>query len=159
MGSMAQEKLDSISSLQQHPLEQYCIPEDFELPKIKHIDGNTLAKLLEVYMDNFIGLAQACSKEELVHFTHAVLCGIHTIFPPPGPTDDPKDEPISIKKLKQGDGNLANTEGNPGMAIQWHYKMYAAPNRKKVIRICKTLLKVARAKVVQLGKLEKLNGN
>jgi len=34
------------------------------------------------------------------------------------------------------------------MVVQGHYEMYAAPNRKRV----------ARAKVIRLGKLEKLNG-
>jgi len=56
-----------------------------------------LAKLLEVYVDDFMGLMQAPTAAELRHFTWAVLQGIHSVFPPPGPEDDPTDEPISIK--------------------------------------------------------------
>jgi len=71
---------------------------------MEQIDSDSLTKQIEVYMDDFIGLTQAMSKEELTHFTQAVLFGIHTIFPPPGPMDNPNDKPISIKKLQQGDG-------------------------------------------------------
>jgi len=63
-----------------------------------------LVKLLEVYIDDFMGLLQAPTTDQLQHFTRAVLQGIHSVFPPPGPTDDQNDEPISIKKLQQGDG-------------------------------------------------------
>jgi len=30
--------------------------------------------------------------------------GIHSVLPPPGISNDPEDEPISVKKLWQGDG-------------------------------------------------------
>jgi len=49
------------------------------------------------------------SQQESIHFTLAVLHGIHTVFPPPGPMDDKTDKPILVKKLKQGDG-LWNTQ-------------------------------------------------
>jgi len=55
-------------------------------------------------MDDFMGILQAPTPEEMIHFTHAVLHGINKVFPAPGPTDDPKDNPIAIKKLQQGDG-------------------------------------------------------
>jgi len=67
-----------------------------------YIDSEAMTTLLEVYMDNFIGLMQAITKQELIHFTWAVLHGIHMVFPPPGLGDDHDDEPISVKKLKQG---------------------------------------------------------
>jgi len=43
-------------------------------------------------------------QEELLHFTWAVLHGIHTIFPPPEPMEDQDDEPILIKNFKEGNG-------------------------------------------------------
>jgi len=106
---IAQEKSETTIPLNPHPLEHFCLPEDFRLPTDERITSDTLAKLLEVYMDDFIGLSQSMSQQELIHFTRAVLHGIHTVFPPPGPTDDQTDEPISVKKLKQGDG-LWNTQ-------------------------------------------------
>jgi len=62
-----------------------------------------LLKLLEVYIDDFTGIIQGLLHQDLLCFTHAVLRGIHTIFPPPtSGTHD--NEPIALKKLMQGDG-------------------------------------------------------
>jgi len=103
---IAQEKLENTESLEPHPLENLCLPDNFNcLPSIYQTDHEAMIKLLEVYMDDFIGLMQAIMKEELLHFTRAVLHGIQTIFPPLGEGDDPEDEPISLKKLKEGDGH------------------------------------------------------
>jgi len=74
-----------------HPLENLCMPQEWILPNVSNKQSKALTTLLNVYMDDFIGLAQAITKEELLHFTWAVLHGIHTVFLPPGPTDDPED--------------------------------------------------------------------
>jgi len=58
-----QEKLDSSKPLEAHPLEQYCLPDKLLLPEIEETNSDSLAKLLEVYMDDFISLAQSMSKE------------------------------------------------------------------------------------------------
>jgi len=81
-----------------------CLPTELGLPKTDKIDNKKLAKLLEVYMDDFSGLAQAPTTKELKHFTRAIMHGIHMVFPPPGIADNPEDEPILVKKLQQGDG-------------------------------------------------------
>jgi len=72
---------------------------ELDLSKADKIDNEKLAKLLEVYMDDFIGLTQAPKIEEIKHFTRAIMHGIHTVFPPPGIADNPEDEPILVKKL------------------------------------------------------------
>jgi len=59
-----------------------------------------LIHLLQV-VDDFIGMMQAPTHKELEHFTHAIIQGIHTEFPPPSPSDNPEDKPILIKKVKQ----------------------------------------------------------
>ena len=103
--NIAQEKLENTELLELHPLENLCLPDNFNcLPLICQTNHEAMTKLLEVYMDDFISLAQAVTKEELLHFTRAILHGIHMVFPPPGKGDDPVNEPISLKKLKQGDG-------------------------------------------------------
>jgi len=136
---IAQEKLDAQTMLEPHPLEHFCLLEELQLPPLEKVDSKTLTKLLEVYMDNFIGLAQAMSKEELVHFTCTVLFGIHTIFPPSGPTDDPTNEPISVKKLKQADGHWDTQKEILGCLFDGVTKCMKLP-AEKVIKIQKTLL-------------------
>ena len=57
----------------------------------KPINDERLLKMIEVYVDDFIGLMQAESIEELQHFTRATLHGINIVFP----------DGTSIKKLKK----------------------------------------------------------
>jgi len=96
---MAQELADQNDLLPQHPLEHLCLPEIQEIPPPAEEQVQKLMWLLEVYMDDFIGLMQAPTRTELEHFTRVVLHGIHKVFPPPGPSENQEDEPIALKKL------------------------------------------------------------
>ena len=60
--------------------------------------------LLEVYMDDYIGLAIPTSLTHLRHFSNAVMHGIHDVFPA---DEDASNDPISKKKLDKGDGSWA----------------------------------------------------
>jgi hypothetical protein len=62
-----------------------------------------LFKLLEVYVDDFIGVLHSDDLEVLRHATRAMLHAIHSVFPPPA-SGLPDDDPISFKKLIAGDG-------------------------------------------------------
>jgi len=152
---IAQEKSDAMIPLNPHPLEPFCLPEELRLPTDERITSDTLAKLLKsIWMTS---LVQSMSQQELIHFTRAVLHGIHTVFPPPGPMDDQTDEPISVKKLNQGDG-LWNTQKEIlGWLFDGITKCMKLPD-DKVKKIRTALLQTAQAKVVWLGDLEKLNG-
>jgi len=71
--NVAKEKVDSNEQLATHPLESLCMPQDWNLPEVSGKEINSLTILLNMYMDDFIGLAQAITKEELLHFTQVVL--------------------------------------------------------------------------------------
>jgi hypothetical protein len=60
-----------------------------------------LFKLLEVYVDDFIGVVHSDGLDVLRHATRAMLHGIHSVFPP---SANPEDDPVSYKKLLAGDG-------------------------------------------------------
>jgi len=155
---IAQEQADNTELLEPHPLENLCLPNNFEcLPSIRQSDQESMIKLLEVYMDDFIGLAQAITKEELLHFTRAVLHGIHTVFPPPGEGDDPEDEPISLKKLKQGDGRWDTQKEILGWLFDGLTKCMQLPPAK-VLKIRKNIFQITNKKMVRIGELEQLNG-
>ena len=153
----AQELLEKPGLLPPHTLESFCLPEDIDLPSIERVDNETLTKLLDVYMDDFIGLAQAPTHGELLHFTRAVLHGIHTVFPPPGPSEDPDDEPISVKKLKQGDGLWSTKKEILGWLFDGVSRCLSLPD-EKVKTITATLTQLTRKKTVRFGELEKVNG-
>jgi len=151
----AQDLLDAEADLPEHPLETYCLPEPIELPPLGNEEIQWLLKLLEVYMDDFMGLVQSPSYRDLEHFTRAILYGIHKVFPPPGPNDDPDDEPIAIKKLKQGDGRWATSKEILGWFFDGVRHCMSLPP-EKVTRIMDHLKMLAKQKMVRLKELEKL---
>jgi hypothetical protein len=70
---------------------------------------------MEVYVDDFIQLAQTKNPEQLEHLSCAILHGIHSVLPPPNVTGHDGKDPVSIKKLKQGNGMWA--KGTFGVGV------------------------------------------
>jgi len=155
---IAQEFMDQTTQLPPHLLEDMCLPTELGLPKTDKIDNKKLAKLLEVHMDDFIGLAQAPTIEELKHFTRAIMHGIHMVFPPPGITDNPEDEPILVKKLRQGDGMWSTKKEILGWVFDGVSKCLSLPS-EKVEKIRMMLTQMSRKKTVRFGDLEKSMAN
>ena len=89
----------------EHPLEAMTIPEALKLPKIgKAKEGAAFLHMLEVFVDDFVQLAQTTDEEALRHCSRAVLHGIHSVFPPPNVTGHNGADPVSVKKLLKGEG-------------------------------------------------------
>jgi hypothetical protein len=59
---------------------------------------------LGIYVDDFIQLAIARSIQQLCHVANAVMFGIHDVFPA---NANDENDPISLKKLKQLEGQWA----------------------------------------------------
>ena len=57
--------------------------------------------MLEVYVDDFLGLVIPWSSHDLDRVANALMHGIHNVFPK---DTIPENNPISLKKLKQQDG-------------------------------------------------------
>jgi hypothetical protein len=69
-------------SLAEHPLEGMLLrPQDWPELEIEQTSDN-ITKLLEVYLDDFIQLAQMTDPHKLRHLSRAVLHGIHSVSPP-----------------------------------------------------------------------------
>ena len=105
----------------QHPLNS--LPDHKFLPRTQqHDDINTLPLdsttpfkfVLEVYMDDFIGLVIPTSLNQLRHYSNAVMFGIHDIFPPDSNDDN---DPISTKKLDKLDGSWATVKDILGLTF------------------------------------------
>ena len=69
--------------------------------------GTPLRYALEVYIDDFISAILPTSRGQVEHVTRGILHGIHDVFPP---STDADRDPISLKKLKKGDGKYATTK-------------------------------------------------
>ena len=97
-----------IGTLPDHKFLPYAIgnPAYQSLPESTSGDI-PLRYLLEVYVDDFVSLVIPASREHLRHVSNGTMMAIHDIFPP---DEIDSNDPISEKKLKQGDGEYATTK-------------------------------------------------
>ena len=78
----------------------------FWLPEGKFMSGKgagSFLHLLEVHINDFIQLAQTKDEETLRHLSRALLHGIHSVFLPPDVTGHNGADPVSVKKLLEGE--------------------------------------------------------
>ena len=59
---------------------------------------------MEVFVDDFIGVAIPDSKEHLDHCANAIQTGVHNVFPE---DENDKEDPLFLKKAKKGDSQWA----------------------------------------------------
>jgi hypothetical protein len=93
-----------VGCLPQHKflLHTQLAPAYQSLPRVPPPQARPLRYLIEVYMDDYIGLATATSRQQLDHVAGSIMHAIHDIFPP----DDQEDhDPISMKKLLNREGS------------------------------------------------------
>jgi hypothetical protein len=82
-----------------HPMEHWMLQED------EHKSNPTNnVNLVEVYVDDFIGLTNQLKLQHLQNLSRAILHGIHCIFPPTDITNHCGGDPISEKKMEKGEG-------------------------------------------------------
>ena len=87
-----------------HKLKEIMMDVDWEslppLPEISEATQPRFQKLLEVYIDNFIGLIQCKNKHQLRQFSRNILNAIYNTFPPPEVTGSEMGPPVSRAKLE-----------------------------------------------------------
>jgi hypothetical protein len=97
-------------------------------PFVMYTQGHTAASLLpptdtasdgfryliEVYVDDFIGIIIPTSQQQLNNVASSIMQGIHDIFPP---DKNVLNDPISYKKLQTGDGQWAIIKDVLGMTL------------------------------------------
>ncbi len=66
-------------------------------------NDTTFKFLIEVFVDDFMSLALATTRRQLLHVGHATTMGVHDVFPP---EDIPGEDPISEKKMEKGDATF-----------------------------------------------------
>jgi hypothetical protein len=68
-------------------------------PAVTECDQCKFLSLIEVYIDNFIGVIQSTNKAHLLQFSRRILDGITKVFPPPILSGSKMVHPVSEKKL------------------------------------------------------------
>ncbi|KAL7526943.1 hypothetical protein ACHAWF_001977 [Thalassiosira exigua] len=98
---------EPLGSLPAHPLEEHMLPGNFVLPQMATVSreqGAAFLQLLEVYVDDFVQMAQTSDVDVLRHCSRAILHAIHSVFPPPDITGHAGEDPISVKKMLEDEG-------------------------------------------------------
>jgi hypothetical protein len=147
-------------SLEAHPLEHMMTStETFPEPPEREgdISDEQWARLMEVYVDDFIQAAQTTDPDRLLHMSRAILHGIHSVFPPPAVTGHDGEDPVSQKKLEQGDGRWATRKEILGWIFDGQNRTIELPT-DKVDKITAELHSTTRKAAVPRKDFEKLRG-
>jgi hypothetical protein len=143
--------------LEEHPLETFLVrPQDWPEDGMENT-ATTFTRLLEVYIDDFIQLAQTTDPKQLRHLSRAVLHGIHSVFPPPSVTGHAGEDPISMKKLQQGDGLWTARKEILGWVFDGARRCIELP-QDKVDKITAEIHQVTRQATIPRKRFEQLRG-
>ena len=149
-------------TLARHPFETQmtaseevtCLP-PVTIDNKKHTDNFT--NLLEVYVDDFIGLIEATSQADILHYSRAMLHAIHSVFPPRHLTGHGGEDPISQQKLEKGDGLWQTRKEILGWILDGINKTITLP-QDKVANIMKLIQKAKKQHGLRRSDYHKLKG-
>ena len=144
----------SHNNLPLHPLESYLLPSNYPLERAE--DNNSIT-LMEVYVDDFIGMTNNPTKPNLEQWSRAMLHGIHSIFPPPSVTQHTGGDPVSLKKLMKEEGRWETEKEILGWMFNGtNYTLYLP--EQKISKIKSIIKTTCKKKVVTLNDFQKLAG-
>ena len=96
-----------VGTLPAHKFEEWVVgdPDYMALPEAapSHL-ATPFRYKLEVYVDDFMSCVIPTTRRQLRHVSNATMMGIHDCFPP---DNDDENDPISLKKLRKGEGRYA----------------------------------------------------
>jgi hypothetical protein len=118
--------------------------DDFRALPLRDAENAGLRYIVEVYMDDYLGLAIPATRHHLRHTANAVMHGINDVFPPDA--EDYKD-PISPKKMQKGEGTWALQKDILGFTFSGTNTTLwlEAPKRESLLTILHQWLRASRA--------------
>ena len=139
----------------------------FEQQMLQNITNNKIKKspttspttttLVEVFVDDFIGVTNDTGFENLQKISRAMIHGIHSIFPPPDISGHNGADPVSEKKLEKGEGTWSHTKEVLGWILNGKdFTMQLPPQKCKAIRLLTR--KILKKKRISLKKFQSLAG-
>ena len=134
-----------------HPLEtlvKYNVPPTTSAPP-------NIVELLEVYVDDFFAGTNDLRRSNLIEFTRALLHGIHSCFPPPNISGHSGEDPVSVKKILNGEGAWQFRKEILGWIIDGEkYTINLTDEkRKKYVAAIKAVLRKSRTPAKDLEKV------
>jgi hypothetical protein len=106
--------------------------------------GIGFSYVVEVYMDDFLGLAIPATRDQLQHAANAIVHGIHDVFPA---NDNDDEDPISFKKVQLGNSTWSLRKDILGFTFDGEAKTLwlDAPKRYVLLTILHQWLRASRA--------------
>ena len=147
------------TNLLDHPLQEYLMPKENLQPES---NTNTTREedqvtQMEVYVDDFVAMTNNRTTQHLLHWSKAILHGIHSIFPPPEVSGHSGGDPVSEKKLMKKEGLWHHEKEILGWIFNGCDYTLRLPSTKT--QKIKTLLKqTAKKKTILLNDFQKLAG-
>jgi hypothetical protein len=152
---ITQHLIDNRVCLPTHPLE-----DKISIEKVPMCTRTAMpTKLLQVYVNDFCNAAtQLLDGSHIPMIIWASIHGVHAIFLEPAVTGHQNGkDPLSNKKLKQGDGNFASTKDMIGFMFNGIRRTIQLPPLKATAYICDTH-RILHQKSVPLKALQTLVG-
>ena len=119
--------------------------------------ATSFSNLVEVFVDDFIAATNQTTKEHLQHFSRAMLAGVHSIFPPPSITHHQGEDPVSQKKLRNGEGTWTFLKEILGWLVDGaNFTIQLPPD--KCHKIVKQIKKISKQQYTSLKRFQELAG-
>jgi hypothetical protein len=126
-----QQMLHKAINAQPHPMEHYLMD---NAPAIGTKSMGPSVNLFEVFVNDFVGITNNLTNAHLLKLLQTLLHGIHCIFPPPSVSGHNGGDPLSEKKMQQGDGQWSHTKEILGWIFNGSdYTIELPPNKAKKI--------------------------
>jgi hypothetical protein len=144
-------------NLPAHPFEDQMVKDAKESAMSRLQAAAAFVNLVEVFVDDFVGATNNSDRTHLQHFSRAMLYGVHSIFPPPDVTGHHGQDPISQKKMDQGDGTWSTTKEILGWLVDGaNFTIQLMPDKcEKIARLIK---KVCKTKFCAVVKFQEIAG-
>ena len=116
-----------------------------------------ICTLIEVYVDDFVGMTNSQQRAYLRQLSRAMLHGIHSLFPPPAVTGHCGADPVSEKKLEKKDGVWLFVKEILGWLVDGEkYTIQLPPD--KCDSICRLIKQMLRLRTAPLHTFQQLAG-
>jgi hypothetical protein len=145
------------TQLPDHKFETLMLPaENNNAPTVSH-SPNKHSTLLEVFVDDFIGMTNQITPTNLTNLSRAMIHGVHSVFPPPDVSGHNGHDPISQPKLQKGEGLWEFKKEVLGWSLDGkNFTLQLPPPKCEKIR--KLIKHIISLKRVSLNKFQKLAG-
>ena len=145
------------TNLPQHSFENLMLPNQETIPSDIPPPTSSDTTLVEVFVDDFIGMTNNTSHTHLTKISRAMIHGVHSVFPPPELSGHNGHDPVSKPKLEKGEGLWAFEKEILGWILNGKNNTLQLPP-KKCETIRKLINKIIKLKRVSLNKFQKLSG-